>query len=236
VNDVVLNSLTSVDICYSLDTTHDYSPLVATNVNPTDDNDVTVLTSNCTTAHHNRAMLIKPSHVVANTDAFFVFIMDDTPTNNKWPATHPIQISLPDRRKVTSINICDTTIPKSPITLTGHIVPEMIIASLLGVRILCKAGCVIVFDDKTCCICYRGKLILMGYKDPTSDLWTLPIGQEELWTTAALNLEDPRAHKILLSPHEEHNNVPACAAQVQGQTSAYATMRGGHGVSKLMPP
>jgi hypothetical protein len=57
----------------------------------------------------------------------------------------------------------------------------------------------------------------MGYKDPTSDLWTLPIGQEKLWSTPALNLEDPHMHKILLSNHEEHNNAPACAAKVQEQ-------------------
>jgi hypothetical protein len=80
VNDVVLNSLTSVDFCYSLDPTHDYASLVATNDNPTNNNDVTVLASNCTTAHHAGAMLIKPSHVVANMGATSVFIMDGTPT------------------------------------------------------------------------------------------------------------------------------------------------------------
>jgi hypothetical protein len=149
VNDVVLCSSTSVDFCYSLDPTHDYSSLVAANVNPTDNNYVTFLTSNCTTAHHASEMQIKPSYTVANTGATSVF-MDGIPTKNKWPALHPIQICLPDGRKVTSTHICNITIPGLPITLTGHIVPEMTMASLLGIRVLCKAGFVVVFDDKTC--------------------------------------------------------------------------------------
>ncbi len=57
-NDVVFNYLTSVDFCYSSDPTHDYSLLVAANVNPMDNFDVTVLASNCTTTHHAGAMLI----------------------------------------------------------------------------------------------------------------------------------------------------------------------------------
>jgi hypothetical protein len=109
-------------------------------------------------------------------------------------------------------------------------------ASLLGIRVLCKAGCVVVFYDKKCRVNYKGKLILMGFKDPTRDLWTLPIGQDKLWTTPALNLENPRAHKILLSHHEECNIAPACAAKVQEQLLAYATKRGGCRVSKSMPP
>ncbi len=121
-NDVVLNSLTSVDFCYSLDPTHDYASLVAANANPMDEDNITVLASNCTTAYHAGAMLIKPSHVVADTGATSVFIMDGTPTKNKWPAMHPIQINRPDGRKVTSTHICDITIPRLPFTLTGHIV------------------------------------------------------------------------------------------------------------------
>jgi hypothetical protein len=96
VNDVVLNSLNSVDFCYSLDPTQPYASYVAANTTPTEDDNVTVLASNCTTAQHAKAMLIKPMHTVANTGATSVFIMDSIPTKNKRLATHPIQINLPD--------------------------------------------------------------------------------------------------------------------------------------------
>jgi hypothetical protein len=80
VNDVVLNSLTSVNLCYSLDPPHAYASLVAANASPMDDNNITVLASNCTTAHHAGAMPIKPSHVVTGTGATSAFIMDSKPT------------------------------------------------------------------------------------------------------------------------------------------------------------
>jgi hypothetical protein len=96
-----------------------YSSLAASTVSPSDDNEVTVLASNCTAAHHAGAMLIKPSHLVAITGVTTIFIMDGTPTKNKRPAMHPLLISLLDSRKVTSTHICDITIPGLPIKLTG---------------------------------------------------------------------------------------------------------------------
>ena len=54
----------------------------------------------------------------------------------------------------------------------------MTMASLLGIRFLCKEGCKVVFTDMMCQVIYRGKVILAGYKDPKSDLWTLPKFQE----------------------------------------------------------
>jgi hypothetical protein len=57
----------------------------------------------------------------------------------------------------------------------GHIMPDMTSASLFGIRVLFKAGCMIVFDDNKCQVIYNGKVILTGYKDPASNLWMLPI-------------------------------------------------------------
>jgi hypothetical protein len=39
-------------------------------------------------------------------------------------------------------------------------------------RLLCKAGCCVMFDDDQCNINYNGKVILHGYIDPSTDLWT----------------------------------------------------------------
>ena len=57
----------------------------------------------------------------------------------------------------------------------GRIVPFLSAASLIGIRPLCKAGCTVVFDDKKCNVMYNGMVILRGFKDPSTDLWTLPI-------------------------------------------------------------
>jgi hypothetical protein len=59
--------------------------------------------------------------------------------------------------------------------LTGHIVPQLKIASLIGIRVLCEAGCKVTFDKDYCDVIYDGKIIVRGYKDASTDLWTLPI-------------------------------------------------------------
>jgi hypothetical protein len=66
----------------------------------------------------------------------------------------------------------------------------MKMASLLGIRILCKAGCKVIFDDEKCQVNFKGNTILTGYKDLASNLWSLPIfqGEEGLWTTPKSNL------------------------------------------------
>jgi hypothetical protein len=162
-----------------------------------DNNDITIVTSNCATTaeHHVSAMQITPTHAVADTGTTSIFVMAGAPANNICAATKPIHISLPDGKKIISTHICDVDIPGLPHKLIGHIVPEMKMASLLGIRILCKAGCEVIFDDEKCQVHYRGNTILTGYKDPASNLWTLPILHREggLWTT-------PRSDSVTSEP------------------------------------
>jgi len=76
------------------------------------------------------------------------FIMDGVDVVNKCIATTPLIINLPDGKKVKSTHVCDIIIPGLPTVLLGHIVPSLTVASLIGIRPLCKAGCTVVFDDK----------------------------------------------------------------------------------------
>ena len=59
--------------------------------------------------------------------------------------------------------------------MTGHIVPLLTIASLIGIWLLCKAGCTVTFDNEKCDVKNNGRTISTGFKDPTTDLWVLPI-------------------------------------------------------------
>jgi hypothetical protein len=71
--------------------------------------------------------------------------------------------------------MCNITILGLTVILTGHIVPKLTIASLIGNRVLCDARCTVVFTKAKCEVIYNKKIILRGYKDPSTDLWTLPI-------------------------------------------------------------
>jgi hypothetical protein len=135
-------------------------------------------------------MQIAPTHAVADTGATSIFVMAGAPADNICMATKPILITLLNGKKIVSTHICDVDIPGIPHKLIGHNVPDMKMASLLGIRVLCKAGCKVIFDDEKCRVNFKGATILTGYKDPTSDLWTLPIlnGEERLWTTPGSDL------------------------------------------------
>ncbi len=145
------------------------------------DDDITVLASNCTstTKQHANTMSIAPTHGIADTGATSIFVMAGTPADNIRNATHPIHISLPDGKKIISTHVCDVEIPGLPVTLTGHTVPDMKMASLLGIHILCKAGCKVIFDDQQCWVIFNGAAILTDHKDPANNLWTLPILTEQ---------------------------------------------------------
>jgi hypothetical protein len=119
--------------------------------------------------------LQKLSHAIMDTGATSIFIMEGTPVENKRVAKKPLTINLPDGSKIKSTHCCDITIPGLPIILKGHIVPSLSIASLIGVRVLCEAGCTVTFQKDHCDIIYKGNTILKGNKDPKTDLWTIPI-------------------------------------------------------------
>ncbi len=120
---------------------------------------------------------------MADTGVTSIFVMDGVDVANRPVATKPLTVNLPDGRKVKSTHACDINIPGLPVTLTGHIIPDLKIASLIGICPLCKVGCKVIFDNKKCDVVYKGRVILRGYKDPSTDLWTLPITNEGKRTT-----------------------------------------------------
>jgi hypothetical protein len=129
----------------------------------------------CAPSTHPRKPMIPITHAVANTGAMSVMVVKDTPMKNVHPATNPLNINLPYGTMVKLMHMWDFKIPGLPNVLEGHIVPDLTVALLIGIQILCKMGCIVVFTDTVCYVRYQGKVILTGYKDPSTDLWVLPI-------------------------------------------------------------
>jgi hypothetical protein len=71
--------------------------------------------------------------------------------------------------------MCNIDIPGLPITLTGHIIPDLSIASLFGIRVLTEVGCTVTFNFNKCVVKYNSKEILCGEIDARTGLWTLPL-------------------------------------------------------------
>jgi len=143
-----------------------------------DSNYITVVTENlsnqrenlsnqrniCASSIHPRKPSIPITHAVADTGATSILVMKATPMKNKRPTTNPLNIILTDGTIVKSTHMCDLEIPGLPHVLEGHIVPELTVASLVGIQILCKLGCTVVFTDTACYVFYQGKLILRDMK------------------------------------------------------------------------
>jgi hypothetical protein len=121
------------------------------------------------------AIIIATNQAIADTGATSIFIMDGVEVENKRLTKKPLKINLTDGRKVKLTHKCNINIIGLPCTLTGHIVPTLAVASLIGIRPLCKAGCKVIFDNKKCEVVYKEKVILRGFKDKSTDLWMLPI-------------------------------------------------------------
>jgi hypothetical protein len=102
--------------------------------------------------------------------------MEGNSVNYLRPLLQPLTINLPDGSKVKLTHMCSITIPGLPTILTGHIVPTFTIALLIGIRVLCsKAGCSVLFTKLKCDVIYKKQVILRGFKEPATNLWTLPI-------------------------------------------------------------
>jgi hypothetical protein len=124
---------------------------------------------------HVNVVTIAPDRTIAVTGAASIFIMEGTDVANKQVAVRPLTISLPDGQQIKSTHMCDIQIVGLPTILKGHIVPSLNVTSLIGIRPLCKAGCIVTFDDMKCDVTYNGTVILRRFKDPSMDSWTLPI-------------------------------------------------------------
>ena len=156
------------------------------------------------------AITINRDHAIADTGATSIFIMDGVDVDNKRLAKSPLTINLPDGNVVKSTHQCDIVIPGLPGVLTGHIVPHLSIASLIGIRPLCNAGCTVTFDNLKCDVEYNGKIILRGLKDPSTDLWTLPILKQRVRTTPGSNFLPRSGPGIDRAPHPSKPTALAC--------------------------
>ncbi len=93
---------------------------------------------------------------------------------------------------------CARGLPKP---LIGHVIPDLAMASIFGIRPLWNAGCVVVFHNDRVEVRYKGNIILVGQRNASTDLWTLPIA--------------PRVHNVrpqITVPSDAHDAMPTAIA------------------------
>ena len=79
-----------------------------------------------------------------------------------------------------STHTCRLNIPWLPEAATeAHIVPGLAYTSLVSIRILCNAGCEVIYKDENCLVYYDKKLVWKGKREPTTKLWVLPLASDK---------------------------------------------------------
>jgi hypothetical protein len=137
---------------------------------------------------------------IADSDATQIFVMEGANIINKGLTTYPLKVTLANGQQVMSTHMCDIHIDGLPSVLMGHIIPDLSIASLFGVQVLTEVGCNVTFDKHQCTVRYNGKIILSGDKDPSTDLWTLPLRSVDM-TTHRVNDTIPLVGPVLANAH-----------------------------------
>jgi hypothetical protein len=121
------------------------------------------------------ALTIASLHAITDKGATSIFIMGGVDVVNKHRTSKPLTINLPEGKQVRSTHVWDIAIPGLPIISTGQIVPDVALALLIGICLLSKTGCCVIFNNHKCEVECNGNVVLRGYKDPSTNLWTLPI-------------------------------------------------------------
>ncbi len=157
------------------------------------------------------AIAIAASQAIADTGATSIFIMEGTRCKNIRPAKRPLTINLPDGTKVKSTHTCDITIPGLPKVQVGHVVPKLTIASLIGIRVLCDAGCKVLFTKTKCNVWYNGNIVLCRKKDPSTDLWMLPINTDIEEGTQSIDIPTSAPSQMVCPPPKKRTTLPSDA-------------------------
>jgi hypothetical protein len=90
-----------------------------------------------------------------------------------------IRVQMPNKTTIQATHTCLLDIPGLPPSARqAHIFPQLAHA-LLSIGLLCDNGCTATFDADTVSITLNGAILLTGYRDPTSRLWKIPLGQTQ---------------------------------------------------------
>ena len=126
------------------------------------------------TVFNTSLLKIAKNIVVVDSGATDHFVLPGKPVTSVKLAQNPLKINLPDCDCLTSTHTCKLDIPWLPNDANeAHIVPGLAHASLISIKVLCDAGCKVIYDDDECHIYYDNKVVWLGKREPNTGIWIL---------------------------------------------------------------
>ena len=127
-------------------------------------------------AYHLSTNTFSKDGGVGDSGATSHFVLPGTPVINVRKAVDPLVIYMPDGKKIQSTHTCELDVPNLPeAARQAHIVPGLAHTSLISIKILCDAGCRVVFEKAYCRVYYQNKIVWTGHREPNTGLWVLPM-------------------------------------------------------------
>lgn len=127
-------------------------------------------------AYHLSTNTFSKDGGVGDSGATSHFVLPGTPVINVRKAVDPLVIYMPDGKKIQSTHTCELDVPNLPeAARQAHIVPGLAHTSLISIKILCDAGCRVVFEKAYCRVYYQHKIVWTGHREPNTGLWVLPM-------------------------------------------------------------
>jgi hypothetical protein len=87
---------------------------------------------------------------IADSGTTQIIVMEGAEIINKCRTICPLKVTLADGQQAVSTHMCNRHINGLPLGLMGHIIPDLSIALLFGIRVLTEVGCNVTFDKHKC--------------------------------------------------------------------------------------
>ena len=101
---------------------------------------------------------------------------DDAPTQQKQKT-----VTIPNGAQMHTTKTIKLRLDLPEKAKIGHRMPK-IINNLVSAPALCDAGCEVKFTKKEVVVTHNDKVVLEGWRDPTNNLWRVPLIQEKIET------------------------------------------------------
>jgi hypothetical protein len=115
-------------------------------------------------------------YAIADTGTTGHYLQTDSPHLDRQTALDPITVRMPNGAGIQSSHTCTLNLPNLPAgSKQAHILPGLASHSLLSIAKFCDHGCIVQFSRDRCRILKHNNVLLEGPRDPTTNLWLLPL-------------------------------------------------------------
>ena len=124
------------------------------------------------------------------------YITPRAPTTERNSNHNPVNVTIPNGGTMISAATANIPHPTLPTPAkSGYIIPGLN-KTLISVPKLCAAGCQVTFNDASCTVTHKGKIVWEGKKNVSNGLWYVPLNGGDIKYQQNIHNNSPYAGGI----------------------------------------